>query len=145
MRVVDASILLAANNSDHDRHAAARTALQNAINDAQRSVGLPWVSINAFLRISTKPNFFPTRLTVENAWGVVNRWLAHPNVKIVQETDEHARIWAELLRHVGTGGDLTTDAWIAAIAIAHGATVLTIDSDFTRFSGLRWEIPTLTP
>jgi hypothetical protein len=62
-------------------------------------------------------------------------------VRVVQETDEHARLWSELLRRAGTGGDLTTDAWIAAIAIAHGASVLTLDSDFARFANLRWENP----
>ena len=47
----------------------------------------------------------------------------------------------ELLRGAGAGGDLTTDAWIAAIALAHGASVLMLDSDFARFPGLRWENP----
>jgi len=36
---------------------------------------------------------------------------------------------------------LTADAWIAAIALAHGASVLTLDSDFARFPGVRWESP----
>ena len=33
------------------------------------------------------------------------------------------------------------DAWIAAIALAHGASVLTLDSDFARFPSVRWENP----
>jgi len=41
-------------------------------------------------------------------------------------------------RGAGSGGDLTTDAWIAAIPLAHGASVLTLDSDFARFPGVRW-------
>jgi predicted nucleic acid-binding protein len=62
-------------------------------------------------------------------------------VRVVQETEEHARLWSELLRQACSAGDLTTDAWIAAIALAHGASVLTLDSDFARFPGLRWENP----
>ena len=61
----------------------------------------------------------------------------------MQETEEHARLWSELLNTTGTGGDLTTDAWIAAIALAHGASVLTLDSDFARFPSVRWENPLL--
>jgi predicted nucleic acid-binding protein len=72
---------------------------------------------------------------------MVDAWLEHENVRVVQETEEHARLWSELLRGAGSGGDLTTDAWIAAIAIAHGASVLTLDSDFARFPSLRWENP----
>jgi uncharacterized protein len=79
--------------------------------------------------------------TLEEAWEFVERWLEHENVRIVQETGDHARLRSELLRQAGTGGDLTTDAWIAAIALSHGASVLSLDSDFARFPGLRWETP----
>jgi hypothetical protein len=65
----------------------------------------------------------------------------HPNVGVVHETGEHARLLSELLRGSGSGGDLTADAWIAAIAIAHGASVVTLDSDFGRFPNLRRESP----
>jgi len=59
----------------------------------------------------------------------------------IQETEEHPRLWSELLRSAGSGGDLTTDAWLAAIALARDASVLTLDSDFARFPGVRWERP----
>jgi predicted nucleic acid-binding protein len=75
------------------------------------------------------------------AWDLVDDQLAHPGVRVVKETEEHPRLWSELLRGAGSGGDLTTDAWIAAIALAHGASVLTLDSDFARFPGVRWESP----
>jgi hypothetical protein len=71
----------------------------------------------------------------------VDAWREHPNVRVVQETEEHARLWSELLCGAGAGGDSTTDAWIAAIAIAHGAAVLTLDSDFAWFPSLRRESP----
>ena len=43
----------------------------------------------------------------------------------------------ELLSDAGTGGDLTTDAQIAAVALRLDATVHTADTDFNRFNGLR--------
>lgn len=140
MRIVDSSILLPAVSSSLPQHAVARAALEAAIND-ERPVGLTWVVVSAFLRLTTKPGLFEHPLSVEEAWSFVDDWLAHPNVRVVQETDEHARLWSELLRAVGAGGDLTTDAWIAAIAMAYGASVLTLDGDFARFPGLRWENP----
>ena len=140
MRVVDSSVLLAAVNPYQPQHEAARTALEAAIDDDQ-PVGLTWVVVNAFLRLTTKPGLFERPLTIDDAWGLVNEWRNHPNVRVVQEAEEHARLWAELLRNTGTGGDLTTDAWIAAIALAHGASILTFDSDFARFAGVRWENP----
>jgi uncharacterized membrane protein len=62
-------------------------------------------------------------------------------VRVVQETEEHPRLWSELLRGAGSGGDPTSVAWIAAIALEHGASVLALDSDFARFAGVRWESP----
>lgn len=44
---------------------------------------------------------------------------------------------------VSGGGNLTTDAHIAALAIEHGYTVYSTDNDFKRFSGLRQVNPLL--
>jgi len=140
MRIVDTSVLLPALSPSLPHHAPARRALEAAIND-DRPVGLTWVVVNAFLRLTTKPGLFERPLSIDEAWELVDDWREHPNVRLVQETEEHARLWSELLRSAGTGGDLTTDAWIAAIALGHGASVLAFDSDFARFVGLRWENP----
>jgi uncharacterized protein len=45
-----------------------------------------------------------------------------------------------MLEKVGAGGNLTTDAQIAAVAKEHGALVHTADSDFSRF-GVTWKNP----
>jgi len=36
-------------------------------------------------------------------------------------------------------GDLVTDAYLAALAIETGATLVSADRDFGRFPGLRWQ------
>lgn len=140
MRIVDTSVLLPAVSPSLPQHEASRTAFEAAVND-ERPLGLTWVVVNAFLRLTTKPGLFERPLTIDAAWDLVADWLAQPGVRVVQETEEHPRLWSELLRGAGSGGDLTTDAWIAAIALAHGASVLTLDSDFARFPGVRWESP----
>lgn len=40
------------------------------------------------------------------------------------------------LAPLGTGGNLTSDAHLAALAIEHGATVCSTDWDFARFAGV---------
>ena len=42
---------------------------------------------------------------------------------------------------MGTGGNLTTDAHLAALAVEHGCTLYSTDADFGRFSGLDWRNP----
>ena len=133
-------MFLPAVNPSLSQHPTSRRALEAAIHD-ERPLGLAWVVTNAFLRLTTKPGLFERPLSIAAAWDLVQDWLVHPGVRVVQETEEHPRLWSELLRGVDSGRDLTTDAWIAAIALAHGASVLTLDSDYARFPGLRWERP----
>lgn len=140
MRLVDTSVLLPAVTPSLPHHDTARTALEAAIN-SDRPVALCWVVVNAFLRLTTRPGLFARPLSIDAAWQIVEGWLGHENVRVLQETEAHPSLWSELLRRAGSGGDLTTDAWIAAIAISHGASVLTLDSDFARFPNLRRESP----
>jgi predicted nucleic acid-binding protein len=41
----------------------------------------------------------------------------------------------------GIEGFLVSDAYVAALAIEHGRELITTDSDFARFQGLRWRHP----
>jgi predicted nucleic acid-binding protein len=54
------------------------------------------------------------------------------------------------LQTAGTAGNLVTDAYLAVLAIEHGATLYSADADFTRYSadadftrfpGLKWINP----
>jgi hypothetical protein len=42
----------------------------------------------------------------------------------------------------GGQGPLVTDAYLAVLAIEHGCELITTDSDFARFPGLRWAAST---
>ena len=54
---------------------------------------------------------------------------------------EHLEIFEALCRESGATGRLVTDAHHAAIAVEHGWTMVSTDSDFSRFPGLRWQHP----
>ncbi len=60
---------------------------------------------------------------------------------VANPTERHAAVLRELLDPLGTAGNLTTDAHLAALAIEHGALLCSSDTDFARFTGLRWEDP----
>lgn len=75
------------------------------------------------------------------AFAIVDGWLGHPMVTVVQPGDRHAALLRALLDGTGTAGNLTTDAHLAAIAIEHGATLCSADADFGRFGGLRCTNP----
>ena len=63
---------------------------------------------------------------------------------IVEPTARHFEVLAGLLAETGTGGNLVTDAHLAALAAEHNATVVTFDTDFARFSGVMSEQPGAT-
>lgn len=141
MKVVDANVLLQAVNAQAPDHMAAKRWLDGALSGGS-AVGFPWVVLLAFISISTRAGIFPSPLTVEEALAVLDGWLAAPAAHVVAPTARHASVLGDLLRQVGTAGNLTTDAHLAALAIEHRAQVVTFDADFARFPGVKWEWPT---
>jgi toxin-antitoxin system PIN domain toxin len=127
-------------NQDAVQHEPIRAWWESALN-GDEPIGLPWVVILGFLRLATHPRVFPNPLSAEQALGKVDKWLAQPHVRILQETAEQWRILRGLLEVSGTAGNLTTDAHLASLAIAHGAVLVSCDTDFGRFAKLQWEHP----
>jgi len=136
----DANTLLYAVNRSSDQHAVALEALRRGFNDP-RGVALAWTALLAFLRLATRRGIFPRPLSVNDALRVVEHWLGQPRAEVVHPTERHAEILGRLLGSAGTGGNLTTDAHLAALAIEHGATIVSFDRDFARFDGVRWTLP----
>lgn len=65
-----------------------------------------------------------------------------PNLWTPQPGDEHRTILGRLLTaQSGLRANLVPDAHLAALAIEHGLTLHSSDSDFARFTELRWENP----
>jgi toxin-antitoxin system PIN domain toxin len=140
VKLVDANLLLYAVNEDAPLHREAKTWLERALSGTE-TVAFTWPVLMAFLRLSTRPALFPHPLAAEEALDVMETWLDQPNVTIVQPTPRHMAILRGLLEPLGTAGNLTSDAQLAAIAIEHGAEVSSTDRDFARFPGVRWVNP----
>ncbi len=138
--LLDANLLLYAVHKGADRHDAAAAWLTEQLNGSRR-VGLPWSSLGAFLRISTHPRAFPRPLSPATAWERVSDWLAAPVAWTPEPGPEHARILGELVARHDVRGNLVPDAMLAALAIEHGLTLCSSDTDFARFPGVRWEDP----
>ena len=100
-----------------------------------------WVVLLAFIRLTTSPRVFQSPLSTSQALDLVDGWLAQPCVTVVHPTSRHAPVLRDLLEPLGTAGNLTTDAHLAALAIEHGAELCSTDRDFSRFPGLRWADP----
>jgi len=140
VRIVDANLLLYAIDQRSPRHPAARSWLERQLS-GRETVAFAWIVLLAFLRLSTNPHVFTRPLSPAQAFDVVDGWLEPPCAVIVHPGDRHAAIMREILEPLGTMGNLVNDAHLAALAIEHGAELNSCDSDFSRFSGLRWVNP----
>jgi len=133
VKLPDANLLLYAVNSDSSRHAAARDWLNRTLSGTE-TVGLAWLVLLAFVRLSTRAVVVREPLGVEQALDLVDSWICRPNTTVVNPTARHGDVLRELLEPLGTAGNLTNDAHLAALAVEHGAEVCSCDVDFTRFT-----------
>ena len=137
MIIPDLNILLYAMDAHASRHDAARLWLESALNDGHDEIGLPWVVHLGFLRLSTSGRIFPKPLSIEDACAWIDHLRDHPAVLSVNPGKAHAGILRHLLLALGTGGNLVTDAHLAALALENNAILVSGDRDFLRFPGLR--------
>jgi toxin-antitoxin system PIN domain toxin len=140
VKIVDANVLLYAVNSDAEQHGAARSWLDDAI-AGRETLGFAWAVVLAFIRLSTHPAVFPRPLSPEDAVATLEGWLAQPTTMVIEPTARHLGVVAGMLAEAGTAGNLVADAHLAAMAVEHGAELVSFDADFRRFAGVRWSRP----
>ncbi len=138
--LVDANLLVYAFGRQHPQHEDARAWLECAL-AGPTQVGLPWESLLAFVRIVSNPRIQVRTAPIREAWAQVERWLDAPVAWIPLPTERHRETLGTVLALVGAGTTDVHDAHLAAIALQHGLTVCSADSDFARFPGVRWENP----
>lgn len=141
--LVDANVLLLAEDEPSPFHEPARRWLTEALNGAER-VGLPWPSLLAFVRIRTNPRAYREPLTGDEAWRRVEDWLAAPAAWVPTPTEHHADVLGSLVRRYQLAANAIPDAHLAALAIEYGVSVCSADTDFARFTELRWVNPLKT-
>jgi toxin-antitoxin system PIN domain toxin len=137
--LLDANILIYASIESFPQHEACRAWLEASFARPAK-VGLPWPSLLGFVRIVTNPRILDPPSTTRAAWRRVEQWLEQPNAWIPAPTERHRSTLSTLLGE-DVRGDLIPDAHMAALALEHGLTVCSTDTDFARFPGVRWQNP----
>jgi toxin-antitoxin system PIN domain toxin len=144
VKLIDVNLALYAADETAPLHAQSRAWLEQVLSGSE-TIAFAWIALLAFVRLSTHPAVFEIPFDADEALDIVDGWLAQPCVTVIAPTSRHPAVLRELLRPLGTAGNLTTDAHLAALAIEHGALLCSHDSDFARFPGLRWLDPLSGP
>lgn len=140
MILVDANLLLYSEDSLSEHHEAARTWWDSQLSGSD-PVGLCWPVLTAFIRIGTNARLHQRPLTLKEATARVQSWFDQSCVRLIQPTDEHWRIFQQMLRSGNALGNLVSDAHLAALAVEHNCLLHSTDADFSRFKGLKWKNP----
>jgi uncharacterized protein len=138
--LVDANLLLYAVDETSPHHRVAVDWLTDQLN-GHRRVGLPWQSLGAFLRIATHPRAFAEPMDASAAWSIVEDWLAAPAAWVPDPEERYPAILGQLMARHALTGNLVPDGMLAALAIEHGLTICSADTDFARFDGVAWTNP----
>lgn len=140
MKLVDTNVLLYVSNPDGAHHGPAKRWLDSSL-AGSAPVGFAWLALVGFVRIVTNPRIFDRPVATSRAMDQVDLWLAARSATVLRPGARHAELMRQLLDAVGSGGDLVNDAHLAALALEHRATIVSFDSDFGRFPGVRCETP----
>ena len=140
MILPDINLLVHAHNLTSPRHEAARDWWDAALAGSE-GIGLAWVTILGFIRITTHRGILNHPMSPTDATSRIEEWLTLPHVHIPLPARDHFSRLRAALEHLGTAGNLTTDAHLATLAMERGYTLHSTDADFARFPGLKWVNP----
>ena len=140
MIVPDLNLLVYAHSAGTPLHRPARRWWEDLVNGTER-IGMPWIVATGFVRLLTHPSVLSKPAPPEQAVDLIAEWFRSPNVTPLNPGSQHLTVFRNALVDAGVGANLVTDAHIAALAIEHQAEVHSNDTDFARFSGLRWRNP----
>jgi len=135
VKIVDLNVLIYAADTATKHHVGARAWLDRAMAGTE-TIGLPTAVTVGFVRLTTNPRVMRSPLPAGRAVEIVRTWLRRSNVTVPQPTARHYDLIEELIEATGVGGNLVSDAHLAALAIEHRAELCTFDADFSRFPGL---------
>jgi toxin-antitoxin system PIN domain toxin len=134
--LVDANVLLYAYHPRAETHDRCRAWVERTFS-GEEPVAISWITLLAFIRISTSPRVFEQPLLAREALDAVTSWLDRPCVSVLEAGEACWGIFRQLVLDAQIAGPLVMDAFLAALALEHGATLATTDRDFARFPKLK--------
>jgi uncharacterized protein len=138
VQLPDVNVLIYAHREDAPEHGRYAAWLR-ALTSAEEPFGVAEIVLAGVVRIVTNGRIFDPPTPMNTALTFCQRLIDWPRAVMVAPSRRHWDIFVALCAHVE--GPRVSDAYLAALAIEHGCELVTTDSDFARFPGLRWRHP----
>jgi len=134
----DVNILVAAHRGDHPMHERCRAVLDGPGRAGFAGCAHIW---NGFLRLVTHPKVFAAPTPLELALATVSAWRQRLDFRSLPDTPAVWETFATLCRRRHAQGNAVYDLHLAALAMAHGAVLVSSDPGFAQLDGLAWRAP----
>ncbi len=144
MFLLDANILIYAFRRDSPSHDPCYAWLRAALAGGEPVATTGLVEL-AFLRITTLPSLGRAAAAPRDAFAFLEALRRDPMAVRIEPGPEHDGILARLCQQLRLRGNDINDAYLAALAFEHGATLVTVDQDFERFPDLALIDPLAAP
>ncbi len=138
MQLPDVNVLIYAHREDAPEHGRYAAWLR-ALTEADEPFALSEVVLASVLRIVTNARIFDPPTPMKTASAFCQHLVDWPRAVLIAPSRQHWDIFVSLCTDIQ--GPLVSDAYLAALAIEHACELVTTDSDFARFKGLRWRHP----
>lgn len=136
MIIPDVNLLVYAYDTSSIFHLKTTRWLEELFQRAE-PVGLASAVILGFVRLLSNPKVVQSPAEPSRLIALIQELLKVPGVRLVAPGIRHLDLMAELFTATRAGSALTTDIHLAALAIEHGATLASNDTDFLRFRALK--------
>lgn len=140
MRLLDVNVVLAAHRDDHPQFKPARAWLESLLGSAEQFSVTDLVA-GSFVRLATNRRIFISPTSAQDAFAYLRALREQPEHVTLSPGRDHLELFERLCRASDATGDLAADAQLAAIAVEHGAEIVSFDRDFARFADVRWSRP----
>ena len=140
MESPDVNILVNAFHKDSESHALCYNWLENKINGSAILAISPLV-LSGYLRIVTHPKIFTNPSSLKEAMAFCEIIRSSPSSVMIEPGEHHWEIFYNLCQKYNPQGNQIPDVWLAALAVEHNCHWITLDQEFSRYSGLRVALP----
>jgi toxin-antitoxin system PIN domain toxin len=138
--ILDINVLVNAYHREAPNHEEMKAWLEELIASGE-AFGFPDFVLFNFVRVVTLPRPWKVPGTLEGALSFCQSLRGVRRCELIHGSEHDWARFETLSRRVGATGNLIHDVYLAALALERSAELITDDSDFEKFPGLRWRRP----